>query len=156
MVYYLFLSAVAVGLLTSCRHHETRVARANSQGSETGPAILSAENRESNRPAVAMPGGQRTNMEAVVRMVLDAHGFVPPIIKEGPHPIRWAMSTRPASNHELVVASVKMVPEDEALVELILYAHVGSTWALVGHNFRGVIDQETREMNDQIRERLVR
>ena len=100
------------------------------------------------------PSQQQQRLESVVRVVLDAHNFVPPVFIEGPESVRWAVSTRPPSRSEAVLALVKMASENEITVELVLYAHVGSTWALLGHEFRGQTDQEAREIDKQIRERL--
>ena len=121
-----------------------------------GPAFPAQGSPEHSRSAVAISSERSQKIESIVRVVLEAHGFVPPVIIEGQDAVKWAVSTRPGSNRELVLASVKMGPENEALVELFPYAHIGSTWALLGHKFRGLMDEEEREMNNQIRERLVR
>ncbi len=88
--------------------------------------------------------------------MLDAHRFVPPIFLEGQDGVRWAVSTRPGSERQLVLALVKIGLTNQVSVELLPYVHIGVTWALPGHEFRGFTDQEAREMNDQIRERLVK
>ena len=87
-------------------------------------------------------------------MVLDAHDFVPPVFIDAPDSVGWAVSTRPGSQREVILAVVKMASETEISVELVLYAHVGATWAVLGHQFRGLTDQEARQMENQMRERL--
>lgn len=97
---------------------------------------------------------KRQKLESVLRLVLDAHNFVPAALVDGPDSTRWAISTRPASHNEAVLALVKIGSEGEVSVKLIAYAHIGSTWAVLGREFRGEIDQEKRQMDRQIRERL--
>jgi hypothetical protein len=156
-VHYLLLSGIAAGLVTAgC---STQVNRAipdwpKTRTTPTGVPVGSQVEGKAARPPVVASPEQNKKIESVVRLVLDAHSFVPPIFIEGPDAVRWAISTRPGSDREVVMASLKMPPEGEISVELLLYAHVGSTWALLGHLFRGATDQEAHEMNKQIRERL--
>ncbi len=151
----LLLWGMIVGLLPACsRSHLQSPDRGEAGTAITGPALPPQAKPQPARPPVAMSPERRNKTESVVRLVLDAHGFVPPLIIEGQDAVRWAVSTRAGSARELVLASVKMGPENQVSVELLLYAHIGSTWALLGPELRGVADQEARQMNDQIRERL--
>ena len=126
-----------------CRTLETSHRQTATQEMATGTAGLAAA-----------PSPQRQRLESVVRVVLDAHNFVPPVFIDGPDSIRWAVSTRPPTQSEAVLALVEMTSKDEIEIELVPYAHVGSTWALLGREFRGLTDEEAREMDKQIRERL--
>jgi hypothetical protein len=153
------LCGIAVGLvITGCGTQANHGIpdRPRPGATLTGATDGSRVEDQPARSAALTPPEQNQMVESVVRQVLDAHGFVPPFFIAGPDGVRWGISTRPGSDREVVMASVKMAPERKISVELMLYAHVGSTWALVGHLFRGVIDQEAKEMNKQIQERLVK
>lgn len=147
------VSGMLAGLLPACGSSPSHLG--SSERGETGPGLTApALPSEAKSQPVARSPEQRNKIEAAVRLVLDAHGFVPPVIIEGQDAVSWAFTTRAGSERELVMASVKMAAENEVTVELLLYAHVGSTWALLGHEFRGLAEQEARQMNEQIRERL--
>jgi hypothetical protein len=153
----LLLWGTIVSLLPACSSSQSRLQgpdRRETGTAFTGPALASQAKPQPARLTVAVSPERSNKVESVVRRVLDAHGFVPPAIIEGQDGVRWAVSTRAGSNRELVLATVKMGAENQVSAELLLYAHIGSTWALLSPELRGVADQEAREMNDQIRERL--
>jgi hypothetical protein len=150
IVYYLLSSGGGVALFSSCSTDSASFTTPPGTITEAPP---SSDAETVHRvPAASVPPRQK--VDEIVCKVLDAHNFVPPLFIEGTNSVRWAVSTRAGSQHEAVLASVKISGESEILVEILLYAHVGSTWALLGPNFRGMTDAEAREMTGQIRERV--
>ncbi len=158
-LFCLVLSGTAAALLSACSSGPGRHATRDSATAKPAPAdaitesgIFHGSPESQSKAGATQP--QREKVEAVVRLVLDAHGFVPPVFIDGTDSVRWAISTRPGSQHELILGLVKMAPENEISVELVLYAHVGTSWAILGREFRGSADQEARQIENQMRERL--
>ena len=157
-IHFIILWGLALGLVTvgcSSRANRGTPGPQKSNSQPTGARVGSQETPEAARPST-IAAADTQKIESVVRLVLDAHGFVPPMFIEGTGDVRWAISTRPGSDRELVLGAVKMAPGGDISAELRLYAHIGSTWALLGPQFSGMADQEARDMNKQIRDRLAK
>jgi hypothetical protein len=118
-------------------------------GCQTGKE-LPAKDGAAN--ATSTPEEQK--VQSAIGDVLDAHGFVPTVFTPGPDSGNYAISGRPRSQAELVLALVKMTADRQVTVELTPYARMGSSWPSLGRLFRGPIDQEARAMEKEIEQKL--
>ena len=86
--------------------------------------------------------------------MLQAHGFPGPVFVEEKDSTQCAISARPRSQFEFVLALLEITPDRQITVRLQPYARVGASWPVLGEVFRKSFEQEAREMTEQMRARL--